>query len=58
MLWEIFDWCRMYRTEAAPGDPYETYRRDGMRSIGLRILGVMHEEPEQRPTRAISEIGE
>ena len=58
VLWEIFEWCRMYRAVAAPGDPYETYRRDGMRSVGLRILGVMHEEPEERPTRAISELGE
>ena len=48
----------MYRAVAAPGDPHETYRPDGMRAIGLRILGVIHEEPEQRPTRAISKSGE
>ncbi len=45
VLWQIFEWCRLYRPVAKAGDPYETYRRDGMRAIGLHILMTMHAEP-------------
>jgi hypothetical protein len=45
VLWQILEWCRMYRTVAAKGDPYETYRRDGERAVGLRILAVLSREP-------------
>lgn len=46
VLWQIFEWARMYQRVAAPGDPHETYFRDGERNIGLRILAALISEPE------------
>jgi len=46
VLWQIFEWCRMYQRVAAPGDAHETYFRDGERNIGLRILVALNHEPE------------
>jgi len=54
VLWQIFEWARIWRPVAVRGDPYETYRRDGARDIGLKILMTMNAEPEERPTRAVS----
>lgn len=44
-LWQILAWCRLYRTVAVRGDAFETYRRDGERSIGLRILAQLDADP-------------
>jgi hypothetical protein len=46
VLWQIFEWTRMYQRVAAPGDAHETYFRDGERNIGLRILVALNLEPE------------
>ena len=46
VLWQIFEWARMYQRVAAPGDAHETYFRDGERNIGLRILAALISEPE------------
>ncbi len=48
VLWQILEWTRMYQRVAAPGDPHETYFRDGERSIGLRLLATLDVEPERR----------
>jgi hypothetical protein len=45
VLWQIFEWARMYGRVAATGDPHETYFRDGERNIGLRILAALISEP-------------
>ncbi len=48
VLWQILEWTRMYQRVAAPGDPHETYFRDGERNVGLRILVTLNVEPERR----------
>jgi hypothetical protein len=48
VLWQILEWTRMYQRVAAPGDPHETYFRDGERNIGLRILVTLNVEPDRR----------
>lgn len=51
VLWQIFDWTHMFRP-ISTADPHETYRRDGERNIGLRILAAMNAEPTDRPAEA------
>lgn len=57
VLWQILQWCRLFRPVSAPGDPHETYRRDGERNIGLKIFMTLNAEPDRKPTpdAAISE---
>ncbi len=55
VLYEILSWSRMFRPVAVKGDPYETYRRDGERNIGLTILSVTNIEPKPLPERANSQ---
>lgn len=45
VLWQVLEWCRLFRPVATPGDSHETYRRDGERNIGLRIFMTLHAEP-------------
>ncbi|GAB4390995.1 MAG: hypothetical protein Tsb0032_00300 [Kiloniellaceae bacterium] len=45
VLWQILEWCRLFRPVTAPGDPHETYRRDGERNIGLKIFMTLNAEP-------------
>ncbi len=52
VLWQILAWCHMYRPAAVRGDPHETYRREGERNIGLRILATMNAEPADEPEQA------
>ncbi len=47
VLWQILAWCRLFRPLAAPGDSHETYRRDGERNIGLRLLAVLNAAPDR-----------
>ena len=47
VLWQILEWCRLFRPVSAPGDPHETYRRDGERNIGLKIFMTLNAEPER-----------
>ncbi|MEO3429728.1 hypothetical protein AAFN88_12760 [Pelagibius sp. CAU 1746] len=47
VLWQILEWCRLFRPVSAPGDPHETYRRDGERNIGLRIFMALNAEPDE-----------
>ncbi len=51
VLWQIFEWTHMFRP-ISTADPHETYRRDGERNIGLRILATMNAEPTDRPSAA------
>jgi hypothetical protein len=46
VLWQILEWCRLFRPVSAPGDPHETYRRDGERNIGLKIFMTLNAEPD------------
>jgi hypothetical protein len=57
VLWQLLEWCRLFRPVSAPGDPYETYRRDGERNIGLKLFMVLNAEPEppEDPQREDSE---
>lgn len=48
VLWQILAWCRLYRTVAVRGDAFETYRREGERSIGLRILAQLDADPSAK----------
>lgn len=50
VLWKILEWARLFRPVAAPGDAYETYRREGERNIGLRIFMMVNTEPTDTPT--------
>lgn len=47
VLWQILEWCRLFRPVSAPGDPHETYRRDGERNIGLKIFMTLNAEPDE-----------
>ena len=47
VLWQILCWCRLFRPVSAPGDPHETYRRDGERNIGLKIFMTLNAEPDE-----------
>jgi hypothetical protein len=49
VLWQILEWCRLFRPVSVAGDPHETYRRDGERNIGLRIFMVLNAEPQSEP---------
>lgn len=49
VLWQILAWCRIFRPVSVPGDPHETYRRDGERNIGLRIFMTLNAEPPAAP---------
>lgn len=57
VLWQILEWCRLFRPVSAPGDPHETYRRDGERNIGLKVFMTLNTEParDALPDAAISE---
>ena len=57
VLWQILEWSRLFRPVSAPGDPHETYRRDGERNIGLKVFMTLNAEParETPPEAAISE---
>lgn len=57
VLWQILTWCRLFRVVSAPGDPYETYRRDGERNIGLRIFMALNAEPPAAPEEQQEEEG-
>lgn len=48
VLWQIFEWTHMFRPIAVK-DPHDTYRRDGERNIGLKILAMMNAEPLGEP---------
>jgi len=45
VLWQLLEWCRLFRPVSVPGDPHETYRRDGERNIGLKLFMVRNAEP-------------
>lgn len=47
VLWQILEWCRLFRPVSTPGDPHETYRRDGERNIGLKIFMTLNAEPDE-----------
>lgn len=49
VLWQVLDWCRLFRPVATPGDPHETYRRDGERNIGLKIFMTLNVQPSAGP---------
>lgn len=55
VLWQILEWARLFRPVATPGDPHETYRRDGERNIGLKIFMTLNAEPGDRPEEAQTE---
>lgn len=42
VFYDILDWARISDVLAAPGDPHETYRRIGMRDLGLLIIATVH----------------
>ncbi len=58
VLWQILEWCRLFRPVSAPGDPHETYRRDGERNIGLKIFMTLNaeaDEPAGEPYEGVRE---
>lgn len=54
VLWQILEWAHLFRPVAVRGDSAETYRRDGERNIGLRILATLNAEPLDRAQQAES----
>lgn len=55
VLWQLFDWARVFAPATVPGDPYATHFRDGERNIGLRVLAALNAEPPEPPIRAEGE---
>ncbi|MCR4295389.1 MAG: hypothetical protein NUW21_07625, partial [Elusimicrobia bacterium] len=55
VLYEILSFTRMFQPVAVKGDPHETYRRDGERNVGLKILYIANTEPKPLPTKANSQ---
>ena len=45
MLWQIFEWCRLFAPTADLNNPNQSYFREGGRNIGLRILATLNAEP-------------
>lgn len=57
VLWQILEWAHLFRPVAVHGDSTETYRRDGERNVGLRILATLNAEPLARDEQARGEEG-
>ena len=57
VLWQILEWAHLFRPVAVRGDSSETYRRDGVRNIGLRILATLNAEPLDRAEQAQNQQG-
>jgi len=57
VLWQILEWCRLFRPVSVPGDPHETYRRDGERNIGLKIFMILNAEPGEPEGSADAQEG-
>lgn len=55
VLWQILEWAHLFRPVAVRGDSNETYRRDGERNVGLRILATLNAEPLDRAEQAQSQ---
>lgn len=55
VLWQIFDWARVFAPATVPGDPYATHFRDGERNLGLRVLAALNAEPPETPKTAESD---
>jgi hypothetical protein len=51
---EIMILGRMMVSNAAKGDPYETYLREGKRDLAIAIAKVTFEEPKAQPDRQVS----
>ncbi len=51
---EIMLQGRMLTSNAAKGDPHETYLREGMRNLAIRIAKLTFEEPPVQPTTQVS----
>ena len=58
VLWQIFAWCHMFRPAAVAGDTHETYRREGERNVGLRIMATLNAEPAAEPEATENEKGD
>ena len=58
VLWQILGWCHMFRPAAVRGDANETYRREGERNVGLRILATLNAEPADEPELAAADHGD
>ena len=55
VLWQIFEWCRLFAPTADLDNVNHSYFREGRRDIGLRIRATLNAEPAaaalgQRPT--------
>lgn len=51
---EIMIQGRMLTNNAAKGDPYETYLREGKRDLAITIAKLTLEEPTANPTHQVS----
>lgn len=54
VLHDILDWGHVWMPTAVPGDPYETYRREGERNMALKIIVTTHREPRDQPQQQVS----
>ena len=57
VLHEILSWGHLYRSSAqvANFDPYKTMYCDGQRSIGIKTMMVINNEPRSQPTKATTQ---
>ena len=47
-LWDIFDWCGMYRHSFDPTNPHVTAYNEGRRGIGLKLAKLLYDHiPEE-----------
>jgi len=51
---EIMLQGRMLTNNAAKGDPYETYLREGRRDLAITIMKLALNEPKDQPTQQVS----
>lgn len=47
VLWQIFEWCRLFAPTADLDNVNHSYFREGGRNIGLRILATLNAEPPE-----------
>lgn len=58
VLWQLFEWARMFAPVTVAGDTHESYRRDGERNLGLRILAILNTADRQDPEPVPQALGD
>ena len=57
VLSQILARCRVWERSYVPGDTHETARREGMRDVGLWVLGILETDPVHQHAAVEAEDG-